>query len=627
MGRGELANPLAEASPSRLGNRVEYDRGALVEWYLLDERGLQQGFTIHESVQSSNAASETPIFIELEIGGDLLPGIRTRDAVTFSSSTGEGGALIYSGLRAWDAEGQELPAELCVEPHRLFIRVRDAGACYPITVDPILMIEDFELAGRDPQSFEYFGTSIAVSGDTLVVGAQGRNNPQTAAGIAYAFVLENGSFEPQGRLSSATPAFNDQLGRAVAVDGNTAVVGAPFDNLGQGLADAGSVTVFVRSEDDWTETVKLTAADAAGLDEFGRSVAISGDTIAIGAPEDSTHPVPGSRHGSVYVFVRSGTEWIQQAKLSPAVSNAALHNLGRSVALSGNTIAAGAPGDDSVLVFVRNGTSWSQHSRLVPELPASNTDFGFSVGLSGNFLAVGAPPTPFSGSEGAAHTFQFREGVWNDMGMLQALHGNSESRFGYAVAIRGEKLAIGSPADPFVDFPGPGSVYFFMRRSSGWMEWGKLIASDGALNDGLGLSVAVHDRLILSGAPTHDHHASEGGAVYGFSTPGPATQGPDRENGIRIVVHNRSFRASGLAPGERLLFLAGRHADRSQRSRGFSGEIFLVRPIVIGEARADSEGTAVLPVGAACIRPTFPYLVQAVSTRGLEASPLLTVER
>lgn len=180
------------------------------------------------------------------------------------------------------------------------------------------------------------------------------------------------------------------FGFAVGIDGETVGVGAPVDNTA-----AGSAYVFVRSGTSWSQQAKLTASDAAAVDNFGRNVVgISGDTLVVGAPFDDTGA--GTDAGSAYVFVRSGTSWSQQAKLT-ASDAAAGDAFGISVSISGDTVVAGAFNDDdggtnsgSAYVFTRSGTSWSQQQKLTASDAAAGDQFGFSVSNSGNTVVAGA---------------------------------------------------------------------------------------------------------------------------------------------------------------------------------------------------------------------------------------------
>jgi len=182
---------------------------------------------------------------------------------------------------------------------------------------------------------------------------------------------------------------------SVAISGDTVVVGANYVDIGGNL-NQGSAYVFVRNGATWTQQEKLTAADGTGNDDFGFSVAISHDTVVVGAINDDVGG--GFGQGSAYVFVRSGTTWSQQEKLT-AGDGVTFDSFGFSVAISGDTVVVGSWFDDiggefdqgSAYVFVRSGGTWSQQQKLTATDGDSDDHFGVSVGISGDTVVIGAP--------------------------------------------------------------------------------------------------------------------------------------------------------------------------------------------------------------------------------------------
>ena len=222
------------------------------------------------------------------------------------------------------------------------------------------------------------------------------------------------------------------------------VVGALYDDVGSN-ADQGSAYIFIRSGPNWVQQQQLFAADGAAGDLFGSAVAIRGETVIVGAVHDD-----GAR-GSAYVFVRNGTNWSQQQKLI-ALDGAAGNNFGVSVALAGETALVGAyatgPNQGSAYVFIRNGVSWSQQQKL-QALDASQGDFfGFSVALSGETALIGsllADGTTIN--TGAAYVF-LRSGVtWTQQHKLTAPDGGNNDSFGVSVALSGETALVGANDD------------------------------------------------------------------------------------------------------------------------------------------------------------------------------------
>lgn len=317
-----------------------------------------------------------------------------------------------------------------------------------------------------------FGIIVAMDGDTAIVGAWGADTAGGSdAGAAYAFIRDGVAWTQQAKLTAGDGATNDAFGLSAAISGDTAVVGSFLDDTPSG-ANAGSAYVFTRSGTVWTQQAKLTANDAATGDSFGISVAIEGDTIVIGAESDDT--AGGVDAGSAYVFTRTGTVWTQQAKLT-ALDAAAGDRFGYSVSLSGNTAVVGAQSDDtaggsnagSAYVFTRCGFAWTQQAKLTASDGAGNDTFGVCVSVSGDSVIVGAytDDTPGGANAGSAYVFT-RSGVsWIQQDKLVAADGAAGDQFGVSVAIFGDIALIGAYTD---DPPGgidAGTVYAFARSN------------------------------------------------------------------------------------------------------------------------------------------------------------------
>ena len=208
---------------------------------------------------------------------------------------------------------------------------------------PAIAAEQAKLTAGDAAAGDRFGRSLSVSGDTAVVGAHLDDDAGSSSGSAYIFERDQGgggNWGQAAKLAAIDAAAGDQFGFSVSVSGDTAVVGAVFDDdAGSG---SGSAYIFERSGTVWTEQAKLTASDAAAFDQFGRSVSVSGDTAVVGAVFDDDN---GTNSGLAYVFVRDAAGvWSQQAKL-PASDGAAFDNFGSAVSVSGNTAVVGALND------------------------------------------------------------------------------------------------------------------------------------------------------------------------------------------------------------------------------------------------------------------------------------------
>ena len=274
-----------------------------------------------------------------------------------------------------------------------------------------------KLTAGDAAAGDHFGITVSISGDTAVVGATRDDHAGIFSGSAYVFVGSGTSWTQQAKLTASDAALGDDFGRSVSISGDTVVVGAiGDDDVGTIFGgNSGSAYVFVRSGTIWTQQAKLTASDAAELDQFGISVSISGDTALVGAFKDDD---VGSESGSAYVFVRSGTTWTQQAKLT-ASDDAAGDQFGFSVSISGDTSLMAAIGDDgevfglngsgSAYVFVRSGATWTEQAQLTASDAARADRFGASLSISGDTVVVGVASDDDPGFDsGSAKVFVLR---------------------------------------------------------------------------------------------------------------------------------------------------------------------------------------------------------------------------
>ena len=386
--------------------------------------------------------------------------------------------------------------------------------------------QEAKLIACDAATDDYFGISVAVSGDTAVVGASGNDHTDASnGGAAYVFVRSGATWIEQAKLTARDAGGGDWFGYSVSVSGDTAVVGAQRDDYAD-IKDAGSAYVFVRSGNTWTEQAKLTARDAGAGDRLGFSVSLLGDTAVIGALYD-TH-AGGTGAGSAYVFVRSGTIWTEQAKLT-ASDATDIDSFGSSVSLSGDTAvvgasdaaAAGVADAGSAYVFVRSGTTWTEQAKLVASDPEYFDSFGYSVSVSGNTAVVGAWGDDVGGvlgsNEGSAYVF-VRSGItWSEQAKLTASNAAAEDYFGYSVSVSGDMAMVGARMDDHAGGVDAGSVYAFVRRGASWTERENLTASDAAASDLFGYSVSVSGDTAVAGTIYDDYAgATNAGSAYVF---------------------------------------------------------------------------------------------------------------
>jgi len=381
-----------------------------------------------------------------------------------------------------------------------------------------------KLLASDGALGDDFGVSVAVDGDTAVIGARLDDDNGFDSGSAYVFTRSAGVWAEQQKLTASDGAANDLFGMRVAVDGDTAVIGAEADDV-DGF-DSGSAYVFTRSAGVWTEQQKLTASDAAEGDWFGSSVAVEGDTTIIGAERDDDN---GINSGSAYVFTRSAGVWSEQQKLT-ASNGADFDDFGNSIAMDGDTTVIGARFGDvgnlfddfgTAYVFTRSAGVWTEQQMLTASDGAWEDQFGVSVGVSADTVVIGAHLNGDNGAgSGSAYVFTRSAGVWTEQQKLTASDGAADHEFGVWVGVSGATAVIGAWQD-VVDSDETGSAYVFTRSAGAWPEQEKLIASDAAAFDDFGQAVAVAGDTIVIGAPRDDDNGPVSGSAYVFSAPVP----------------------------------------------------------------------------------------------------------
>lgn len=330
------------------------------------------------------------------------------------------------------------------------------------------------------------------------------------------------SLDLEGKVTlwpGSVDASGSQFGYSVALSGDTAVVGANLNVVGSGTV-SGAAYVFVRANEKWTLQTRLVPTDGADYDSFGEAVAISNDIILVGAP---FHNTAGEFSGAVYVFERSERTWAQRDFLRPQ-DGQARDLFGASVAVSGSYAvigARGANGDSGcAYVFQKVGNSWSQTARLTASDGAALDRFGYSVAVSGDTTIVSAPFRDLGGREDAGGAYVFRrvDNTWVEQARLGATNGVARDLFGVAVALSDNLAVIGSSRADTLAGVDAGLAYAFVRSVSGWTQEAELLPTDGAAFDQFGSSVAVSGDSAIVGAFTDDAaNGVNAGSAYLFS--------------------------------------------------------------------------------------------------------------
>ena len=563
-------------------------------------------------------------------GSTIVVGAHQNDADT--NDNDEGAAYVFtkpaSGwadmtqtakLTAFGAAaGDEFGISVAVDGNTVLVGAHqndsDDGAAYVFT-KPFTgwadSSETAKLIASDAAADDEFGISVALDGDTAVIGARQDDDNGSQSGSAYVFTKVSGVWSQKAKLIASDGAANDEFGISVAVDGDTAVIGAR-----QGDTRNGAAYVFTKVSGVWSQKAKLTADHGAADDEFGISVAVEGDTVVIGAYQDDDN---GDLSGSAYVFTRdSSGGWRQRDKLT-ASDGAERDRYGYSVGVSGDTVVVGAYSDDSneantgAAYFLRipgwtdirdsddetishivtgltndvehtfqvrgvnaaGGGSASASAGGTPafaipnrptgfaadagdtavdlswddpedstidkyqllqitqggKLTAASTDdpvvrgdgFGISVAVDDNTAVVGAYKDDDAGADsGSAHVFtrSSSTAAWSWAAKLTASDAAANDEFGISVAIEGDTIVVGAHQDDADDQDNDeGAAYVFARDSSMWSQKAKLTASDAAAGDEFGISVAVHGDTIVVGAHQDDDdiNGDNSGSAYVFT--------------------------------------------------------------------------------------------------------------
>lgn len=390
-----------------------------------------------------------------------------------------------------------------------------APACGDLVVPPPPFQSALvELLAADAGPGDGFGWSVAVDGDTLLIGVHRRDAGGTDRGAVVVFERSAGAWTQTAELTADDGADFDRFGRAVALDGDTALVGAPFHDLGAG--SEGAAYVFLRTAGVWSQVAKLVADDAAFGDRFGHAVALDGDRAIAGAPYASS---VANQDGAAYVFERSGASWSQVAKLV-ADDAAADDAFGWAVGLDGGTAAVGAPygGDGpnqgAAYVFEVAAGVWSQAARLVADDAEDGDGFGEALALEGDALLVGAPFADAAiGNEGAAYVFTPGGGGWTQSARLASPEPGADHVFGSAVAIRGDVAVVGAPQAKVAGV-GIGAAHAFERSGGTWSVLATFRAPDPSFDDTFGHAVAFDGVHAVVGAPLVDGAIANEGAAY-----------------------------------------------------------------------------------------------------------------
>ncbi len=652
------------------GQRVAYDWSPGVqEWYLNESMGLEHGYTILERpIACAPGPLIVDLAVRGSLSPRVKSGALGVDFVNRSGATlvtYAGLCVFDAGGSILDAHFSGGPDHL-----QIVIQESGANyplTIDPIAQQAYLKASNAEASDRFGGSMAAFGDKVIIGAHLEASGSgivnQGEaDNSAYGAGAAYVFDGANGTWRQEAYLKAATSAAADYFGYSVAASGDVVVVGAPGEDSDAtgvngvgyhyGAIRSGAAYIFRRSGGGWVQEAYLKASNTDPGDRFGNSVAISGNLVVVGASNEASNSwgVNGDQSnnyrrysGAVYVFERAGGAWTQVAYLKASNAGAS-DNFGSSLAISGNYLVVGAQGeasggrgtnadpwDDSALnsgavyVFKRSTDQWVEDAYLKASNSTAQTFFGAAVDIFGNNIIVGARgensgSTGVNGQQegnvsvasygsGAAYLFANWGQGWVQEAYLKASNSDQQDGFGIDVTISNEMAAVGAwnedgtelGLDGHPDSQGvevSGACYTFKRIGGNWFEGDYVKASNVESGDSFGASLDLEGRTLFVGAYEEDssapgiggdqtdNSALKAGAAYVFdleasvgvycSSGVGGTQGRLITAGSNAVMSNSlSLRVSGLPPLQLGYFLNSTGHEIMANTVGSQGNLCL----------------------------------------------------
>ncbi len=386
-------------------------------------------------------------------------------------------------------------------------------------------------------ALDELGYSVAISGNVVVAGAPYYNS---RLGAAFVYLIgENGwsDMTQVAVLTASDSSTSSYFGYSVAIDGNTIVIGAYGWNTSKGKS-----YVFVKPTGGWqdmSENAALTPLAPFNAGQFGFSVSISGDVIAVGANMEN------SSKGAVYVFSKPGSGWsgsLHEGARLTAADGASTDRLGEAVSIDGSTIAAGAIYQDvggtsnsgAVYIFVKPGSGWvnaAQTAKLSTTDKAANDNFGKAVSIDGETLVVGADNK--STQSGAAYVFMRPGSGWSNANETVRLGYSMDElydHFGRSVSIDGNMILVGADGKSVFMNDKRGAAFLYVKPAGGWIngmiQRDRIYTTEGINGDQFGFAVDLENGTAVAGAPLKDKLHTDNGAVYVFS-PAQVYYNPD----------------------------------------------------------------------------------------------------
>ena len=371
-----------------------------------------------------------------------------------------------------------------------------------------------KITASDGSDGDNFGGSVSISGDYAVVGATGDDN-QSNSGSLYVFRKEGLSWGQMSKITPDNGNLGDGFGGPVVIDGEYFITGASRD--GNDTLRAGSAYIFHLKDGKWTQISKLIPADGSDGDYFGYSLAINGDFAIVGAPYAD---VNGANSGAAYIFQREDSTWTQLIKITPSDGQVS-DEFGSSVDISGQYAIIGAPRDGdngsksgSAYLFRNDGNSWIEIQKLTAFDAASGDSFGGAVSIESDLILIGASTDNHEGQRsGSTYLYRLNNLEWQYVDKVVSNDGAGYDLFGHQTAIASDYMIVGAPWDNSIA-ERSGSAYIFYNNDSSKVQIAKLNPYDQALDDRFGQAVSISRGHAIVGAWKDDELGENAGAAY-----------------------------------------------------------------------------------------------------------------
>lgn len=382
-----------------------------------------------------------------------------------------------------------------------------AGESWAQQCDPV---QGSKLLAADGEPNQFFGFGVTAYDGFAAVGApENREGAAQMVGAVYVYRESGGVWSQTVKLLPIDGNQIRQLGKSVAMWGDTLVAGAPFDS-----DTVGAAYVYGFDGVGWTHQAKLVAQGSVQGSFAGMAVDLRDDTIVVGEPSDNADDL-----GKIRVFDRVGGDWIEQATVEPSIDDPD-SRFGRALSLGDGLLVVGASRASdfqgladcgSVWVFRLDGGVWVEEAMLLADDRAESDYLGTAVAVAGNTIVAGATR---AGNTGAAYVFEFDGASWSQSAKLVASDASPGMAFGCSVRLEGDTILVGAAGEYNSD---AGAAYVFRRDGSGWIEDAKITASDGAVSDQFGHYVAMHQNTAIIAALGDDDMGGYSGSAYAFS--------------------------------------------------------------------------------------------------------------